>query len=114
MTDKEKTKELVEKAYQNMWDATKNFRLENFDADEYLLNIVYGKSDENISKPYNILDVFQNVCLEMAAWKDQQMIEMFLSFLRDRGQNFVVNTPLYPYFDYKKAIEDLKQAMKGE
>ena len=82
--DEEKAKELIEKAYQNMWDATKKFRLENFDADEYLLNIVSGRSDENTPKPYNILGMFQNACLEMANWKEQRMIRNTYILLVER------------------------------
>ena len=50
--------------------------------------------------------------LEMAAWKQEQMIENFCKFLKDKAQTFVLSTPLYNYFDYKKAIEYFKKAME--
>ena len=48
--------------------------------------------------------------LEMAKWKEQQMIEKMENFVKG------LYLPAYPYQDRENSelIEDIKQAMKGE
>jgi len=41
-------------------------------------------------------------------------IEKMLDWVKNRAESFIVDTPLFPHFDYKRAIEDLKEYMKGE
>ena len=41
-------------------------------------------------------------------------IEKVQDWVKNRAESFIVDTPLFPYFDYKKAIENLKEYMKGE
>lgn len=83
--------------------------------EEKALKIAVGTVGERTrNHPSNIPHIIcvKDACLEMAAWKEQQMIEMFSKFLKDEAQKFVLQTPLYNYFDYKKAIERFKQAME--
>lgn len=55
-------------------------------------------------------EVTTHVAVETAEWAEKAMLDKMCKFLKD-CQRFVVDTTQYPYFDYKKAIESLKQSM---
>lgn len=37
-----------------------------------------------------------------------------IDWLKNKAENYIVDTPLCSYFDYKRAVEDFKDYMKGE
>lgn len=41
-------------------------------------------------------------------------IEKAAEWLKNKAENYIVDTPLCSYFDYKRAVEDFKEYMKGE
>lgn len=41
-------------------------------------------------------------------------IDKACTWLKDRAERFAVNTPVCDYYDYKQAVEDFKNYMKGE
>ena len=41
-------------------------------------------------------------------------IEKAAEWIKNKAENYIVNTPLCSYFDYKRAVEDFKKAQKGE
>lgn len=55
-------------------------------------------------------EVTTHVAVETAEWAEKVMLDKMCKFLKC-CQGFVVDTAQYPYFDYKKAIESLKQSM---
>ena len=55
-------------------------------------------------------EVTAHVALKTAKWTEKALFDKMCKFLKD-CQRFVVDTTQYPYFDYKKAIESLKQSM---
>ena len=55
-------------------------------------------------------EVTTHVAVETAEWAEKAMLDKMCKFLKG-CQRFVVDTTQYPYFDYKKAIESLKQSM---
>ena len=46
-------------------------------------------------------------------YTQDQFIDKACTWLKDRAESFVVNTPLC-YYDYKQAVEDFKNYMKVE
>lgn len=55
-------------------------------------------------------EVTTHVALETAEWAEKVALDKMCNFLKN-CQMFVVETPQFSYFDYKKAIESLKQSM---
>ena len=41
-------------------------------------------------------------------------IEKAAEWIKNKAENYIVDTPLCSYFDYKRAVEDFKDYMKGE
>lgn len=41
-------------------------------------------------------------------------IEKAAEWIKNKAESYVVDTPLCYYFDYKRAIEDFKEYIKGE
>ena len=41
-------------------------------------------------------------------------VEKAAEWIKNKAESYVVDTPLCSYFDYKKAVEDFKNYMKGE
>ena len=41
-------------------------------------------------------------------------IDIVLDWIKNKADKYTVDTPLCIYFDYKRAIEDFKEYMKGE
>ena len=47
-------------------------------------------------------------------YNQDQFINKACIWLIDRSERFAINTPAYYYYDYKQAVEDFKNYMKGE
>ena len=41
-------------------------------------------------------------------------IEKAAEWIKNKAENYIVDTPLCSYFDYKRAVDDFKNYMKGE
>jgi hypothetical protein len=41
-------------------------------------------------------------------------IENAAEWIKNKAENYIIDTPLCYYFDYKRAVEDFKNYMKGE
>ena len=41
-------------------------------------------------------------------------IEKAAKWMKDKAESYIIDTPLCSYFDYKRAVEDFKNYMKGE
>ena len=41
-------------------------------------------------------------------------IEKAAEWIKNKAERYIVDTPLCSYFDYKRAVEDFKNYMKGE
>lgn len=41
-------------------------------------------------------------------------IEKAAEWIKNKAENYIVDTPLCSYFDYKRAVEDFKEYIKGE
>lgn len=52
----------------------------------------------------------ENGFVKGAEWAEKVALDKMCNFLKN-CQRFVVETPQFSYFDYKKAIESLKQSM---
>ena len=39
-------------------------------------------------------------------------VEKMQNWIKNRAESFIVDTPVFPYFDYKRAIEDFKEYME--
>ena len=42
------------------------------------------------------------------------LIKKMQDWVKNRAESFIVDTPVFPYFDYKRAVEDFKEYIKGE
>lgn len=40
--------------------------------------------------------------------------DMVLDWIKNKAESYIVDTPLCSYFDYKRAVEDFKNYMKGK
>lgn len=40
--------------------------------------------------------------------------DIVLDWIKNKAEKYIVDTPLCSYFDYKRAVEDFKNYMKGE
>ena len=41
-------------------------------------------------------------------------IEKAAEWIKNKAENYIVDTPLCSYFDYKRAVENFKEYIKGE
>lgn len=46
--------------------------------------------------------------------REDAFIEKAAEWIKNKAENYIVDTPLCSYFDYKRAVEDFKNYMKGE
>ena len=44
--------------------------------------------------------------------REDAFIEKAAKWIKDKAESYVVETSLCSYFDYKRAVEDFKEAMK--
>lgn len=56
---------------------------------------------------------FDDTMKDAEKYKQDKFIKKACTWLKDRVERFVVNTPACNY-DYKQAVEDFKTYMKGE
>lgn len=42
------------------------------------------------------------------------LIEKAAEWIKNKAENYIVDTPLCSYFDYKRAVENFKDYIKGE
>lgn len=46
--------------------------------------------------------------------REDAFIEKAAEWIKNKAENYIVDTPLCSYFDYKRAVEDFKDYTKGE
>ena len=46
--------------------------------------------------------------------REDAFIEKAAEWIKNKAESYVVDTPLCYYFDYKRAVEDFKDYIKGE
>jgi hypothetical protein len=46
--------------------------------------------------------------------REDAFIEKAAKWVKNKAENYIVETPLCCYFDYKRAVEEFKNYMKGE
>lgn len=46
--------------------------------------------------------------------RNDAFIEKAAEWIKNKAEKYIVDTPLCSYFDYKRAIEDFKEYIKGE
>jgi hypothetical protein len=80
------------------------------------------KIDEYLWKEHHILggccssieSLKYTVAREVAEKLTDTFIEKASEWIKNKSESYVVDTPLCYYFDYKRAIEDFKEYIKGE
>ena len=87
---------------------------------EGLVNIINNTEKSDIGFA-NICTFIGENCPELKEYEDERIRKEILNYidkaciwLIDRSERFVINTPAYYYYDYKQAVEDFKNYMKGE
>lgn len=45
--------------------------------------------------------------------REDAFIEKAAEWIKNKAENYIVDTPLCSYLDYKRAVEDFKNYMKG-
>ena len=46
--------------------------------------------------------------------REDAFIKRAAEWVKNKAENYIVDTPLCSYFDYKRAVEDFKDYTKGE
>ena len=80
------------------------------------------KIDEYLWKEHHILggccssieSMKYSVAREVAEKLTDAFIEKAAEWIKNKAENYIVDTPLCSYFDYKRAVDDFKNYMKGE
>jgi hypothetical protein len=80
------------------------------------------KIDEYLWKEHHILGgccssiegMKYAVAREVAEKLTDAFSEKAAEWLKSKAEKYIVDTPLCSYFDYKRAVEDFKNYMKGE
>lgn len=54
------------------------------------------------------------VAREVAEKLTDAFVEKAAEWIKNKAEKYIVDTPLCSYFDYKRAVEDFKDYMKGK
>ena len=71
---------------------------------------------KNVKDPNreDVADAFEDGIAEGFSQCKKQFIEKAAEWIKNKAENYIVDTPLCSYFDYKRAVDDFKNYMKGE
>ena len=105
---KRATSEVTSEISEDMWEASK----------QYALRQVLASTDTKMSEQaYLSLKLFSGFEIAVAHkdganWQKQQVIKKAAEWIKNKAENYIIETSLCSYFDYKKAVEDFKNAME--
>lgn len=74
--------------------------------------------DENMPKKIYIFDYNDTMVTpiedDTVYVREDAFIEKVSEWIKNKAENYIVDTPLCSYFDYKRAVEDFRKYIKGE